>query len=50
MSMTVQELIAALADECDAAQIPSDYGGSAAVPLYDSKIEKEMREYVQKLS
>ncbi|KAL0037452.1 hypothetical protein WJX79_008680 [Trebouxia sp. C0005] len=45
-----QELIAALADECDAAQIPSDYGGTAAVPLYDSKIEKEMREYVQKLS
>ncbi|KAL0052681.1 hypothetical protein WJX82_005986 [Trebouxia sp. C0006] len=45
-----QELIAALADECDAAQIPSDYGGTAAVPLYDTKIEKEMREYVQKLS
>jgi len=50
MSTIVQELIAALADECDAAQIPSDYGGTAAVPLYDSKIEKEMREYVQKLS
>ena len=48
--MIAQELIAALADECDAAQIPSDYGGTAAVPLYDSKIEKEMREYVQKLS
>ncbi|DBA82715.1 TPA: hypothetical protein ACH3X1_006948 [Trebouxia sp. C0004] len=45
-----QELIAALADECDAAQIPSDYGGTAAVPLYAAKIEKEMREYVQKLS
>ncbi len=50
LSMTVQELIAALADECDAAQIPSDYGGTAAVPLYDTKIEKEMQEYVQKLS
>jgi len=50
MSMIVQELIAALADECDAAQIPSHYGGTAAVPLYDTRIEKEMREYVQKLS
>ncbi len=48
--MIVQELITALADECDAAQIPPDYVGTAAVLLYDSKIEKEMREYVRRLS
>lgn len=47
--MLLQELIAALADECDASQIPSEYGGSAAVPLNESKIEKEMRDFVQKL-
>ncbi len=47
--MPVQELIAALTDECDASQIPSDYGGSAATPLCETKIEQEMREFVQNL-
>ena len=49
MCVPLQELIAALADECDASQIPSDYGGSAPTPLYESKIELELRDFVRKL-
>lgn len=45
----LQELVASLADECDASQIPSNYGGSARTPLYESKIEVEMRAFIQNL-
>ena len=46
----LQELIAALAEECDPSQIPSLYGGSAPTPLYESKIELELNEFVHSLS
>lgn len=46
---TVQELLAALADECDQSAIPSDYGGTSPTPLYESKIEKELSDFVHNL-
>lgn len=48
--LLLQELIAALAEECDASQIPSAYGGSAPTPLYESKVELELREFVSDIS
>ena len=45
----MQELITALADECDQSDLPSDYGGTSPYPLYQSKIETEMREFVHNL-
>ena len=46
---TVQELLAALADECDQSAIPSDYGGTSPTPLYESQIEKELSDFVHNL-
>ena len=46
---SMQELITALADECDQSDLPSDYGGTSPNSLYQSKIETEMREFVHNL-
>ena len=48
-SMLLQELVTALADECDQCAIPSDYGGTCPTPLYESGIERELREFVLNL-
>ena len=45
----MQELIAALINECDRSDIPSDCGGTSPMPLYGSNIEKELREFVHNL-
>lgn len=45
----VQELIAALADECDPSAIPSEYGGTSPTALYESQIEKELSDFVHNL-
>ena len=45
----VQELITALADECDPSAIPSDYGGTCPTPLYESQIEKDLQNFILNL-
>lgn len=45
----MQELIAALADECDQSAIPSEYGGTSPTPLYESQIEKELFDFVHNM-
>lgn len=47
--MQLQELVTALADECDPSQIPSDYGGTSPIPLYETSIEAELRDFAHKL-
>ncbi|KAL3159567.1 hypothetical protein ABBQ38_009981 [Trebouxia sp. C0009 RCD-2024] len=44
-----QELVTALADECDQCAIPSDYGGTCPTPLYESQLERELRDFVRNL-
>ena len=45
----LQELVAALADECDQSAIPSEYGGTSPTPLYESQIEKELSDFVHNM-
>ena len=47
--MMLQELVTALADECDQSQIPTEYGGTSPVPLYETQIETEFRDFVRNL-